>query len=85
MVEFLATDLSDYVTGAVIPIDGALVSGIVIRNLEITLFRLFRVQKSSRIESKILVEGVTKAAEIQESETRRREGCALPLSYAPAR
>jgi NAD(P)-dependent dehydrogenase (short-subunit alcohol dehydrogenase family) len=27
VVEFLATDLSDYVTGAVIPIDGGLVGG----------------------------------------------------------
>ena len=27
VVEFLATDLSDYVTGAVIPIDGVLVRG----------------------------------------------------------
>ena len=27
VVEFLATDLSDYVTGAVIPIDGGMVRG----------------------------------------------------------
>ena len=27
VVEFLATDLSDYVTGAVIPVDGGLVRG----------------------------------------------------------
>ena len=27
VVEFLATDLSDYVTGVVIPIDGGLVRG----------------------------------------------------------
>jgi 3-oxoacyl-[acyl-carrier protein] reductase len=27
VVEFLATDLSDYVTGAVIPMDGGLVRG----------------------------------------------------------
>src|ERR1700752_560716 len=40
VVEFLATDLSDYVTGAVIPIDGGLIRGaLVAGNLFLALSR----------------------------------------------
>ena len=66
-----STDLSDYVTGAVIPIDGGFVR---IAVCAVPSDPLRRVQNQSRIEAKIVVEWATKGAEILESVTKTVKG-----------